>query len=123
MPYYRAQKLSVVLQRSVEEPRLKEHDEFLDQAKIYMLENRHDVSYINFLLNKRDLWQDQPENARLLSWFSEQAEGWRKTFPNIDVKDFQFSNNTADDVVKLLLRISAAYATVRATNGDARRRR
>jgi hypothetical protein len=108
--------------RTLEEHRLNGHVEFLDQLKTYMLENKHNILYINFLLNKRDLWQGQPEAKRLLAWFSQQADGWRTTFRNIEVTHFQFSNSMADDVVKLEERISVAYAAVRATNGDASRR-
>jgi hypothetical protein len=97
-----------------EESRLKKHDDFLDQVQTYMLENKNEVKYINILLNKKDLWQNRPENAPLLTWFDHKPDAWKKTFPKIDVKDFKVSNNTADDVVALEERISEAYADFRA---------
>lgn len=84
--------------------RLQENENFLNQFEGYLKINKDKLhlSHIHFVLNKRDLWQNSPQKAQLMEWFSKIVNSWKhKNFAS-DISSSIHSNVLAVDITNLM---------------------
>ena len=75
--------------------RLEEHKKFVKNVSLYLKNKRREnpISCIHFLLNKRDIWENNnsvDEIVTLKEWFQEKVRDWKTA---IFVKDNNLSNS------------------------------
>lgn len=61
---------------SVDDARLTQHREFVDQVRSHIAANHLSIDHVHFVLNKSDLWVAGPDSARLRTWFDAMVADW-----------------------------------------------
>ena len=95
-------------QIEIADQRLRAHENFLSQLRSHL--NRDDGEsprHIHFVLNKRDLWNNNPTSKNTLTpWFCNIVEEWRDYGMAYQITSSYHSNWNAKDVSIMLRRIN-----------------
>ncbi len=95
---------------AIDPGRISAHTRFLEQLRGYLSNERNEpVPRVHILLNKRDLWENAPEQeqAQLKSQISAEVEAWRNSNLAGDVTHMEHSNLDDADVAEFLRLVEA----------------
>ncbi|TAX75920.1 hypothetical protein ELI00_06475 [Rhizobium ruizarguesonis] len=84
----------------VSDARLREHEQFLEQMRGYLKQQKSPVSSIHFILNKRDKWENGPDAELLTNWFQSQVNPWKQA-PGLTVTHSYHSNFITSDNISM----------------------